>query len=84
MQHSRRFSISLNACLCTIVLLVSTTVVAQQNQGSSFKTYHVAGAVHMLEPANTNGNVGVFVGDDGVLLIDDHFDFSVEIAVVVR
>jgi len=32
----------------------------------------------MLEPANTNGNVGVLSGEDGILLIDDHFDFSVD------
>jgi len=38
----------------------------------------VQGNVHMFEPANTNGNPGALVGDDGILLIDSHFDFSVE------
>ena len=32
----------------------------------------------MFEPANTNGNPGALIGDDGILLIDSHFDFSVE------
>ena len=35
------------------------------------KTTHVAGPVHMLEGAG--GNIGVSVGDDGVLIIDDQF-----------
>ncbi|MYE83690.1 MAG: MBL fold metallo-hydrolase [Gammaproteobacteria bacterium] len=32
---------------------------------------HVAGAVHMLE--GTGGNIGVSVGPDGVLIVDDQF-----------
>ena len=60
------------------VLGFAASLVAQQAADDSFITYPVAGNVHMLEPANTNGNVGVFSGEDGVLLIDDHFDFSVE------
>ena len=35
------------------------------------KATHVAGPVHMLEGAG--GNIGVSVGDDGVLIIDDQF-----------
>ena len=35
------------------------------------KTTHVAGAVHMLE--GVGGNIGVSVGDDGVLIVDDQF-----------
>ena len=35
------------------------------------KTTHVAGAVHMLEGAG--GNIGVSVGSDGVLMVDDQF-----------
>ena len=31
----------------------------------------------MLEPANTNGNVGVMVGEDGVLLVDSHYQPAV-------
>ena len=35
------------------------------------KATHVAGAVHMLE--GTGGNIGVSVGPDGVLIVDDQF-----------
>ncbi len=79
MIHFRALSIAAIASLCSIAILVSAPVTAQQRRTASFKTYHVAGNVHMLEPANTNGNVGVFVGDDGVLLVDDHFDFAVDV-----
>ena len=39
--------------------------------GVEIKATHVAGAVHMLEGAG--GNIGVSVGDDGVLIVDDQF-----------
>ena len=35
------------------------------------KTTHVAGNVYMLEGAG--GNIGVSVGPDGILLVDDQF-----------
>ncbi len=35
------------------------------------KTHHVSGVVHMLEGAG--GNIGVSVGDDGTLIVDDQF-----------
>ncbi len=45
-------------------------------QGQDFsaveiKVHHVAGNVHYLEGAG--GNVGVLIGDDGVLMVDDQF-----------
>ncbi|MCY4356361.1 MAG: MBL fold metallo-hydrolase [Gammaproteobacteria bacterium] len=55
-------------------LLLFTTVSAQD---WSFTPHAVQGKVHMLEPANTFGNVGVFAGDDGVLIIDSHFQPAV-------
>jgi cyclase len=46
-------------------------------QDWSFTSYQVQGNVHMLEPANTNGNIGVLTGADGVLLVDSHFQPAV-------
>lgn len=44
----------------------------QQNfEGVQIKTTHVAGKVHMLE--GRGGNIGVSVGQDGVLIVDDQF-----------
>lgn len=43
----------------------------------TFTPHPVQGQLYMLEPANTNGNVGVMVGEDGVLLVDSHFQPAV-------
>ena len=43
----------------------------------TFAPHQVQGQLYMLEPANTNGNVGVMTGDDGVLLVDSHFQPAV-------
>ena len=45
----------------------------------TFTLHQVQGQLYMLEPANTNGNVGVMVGDDGVLLVDSHFQPAVQL-----
>ena len=65
--------------LTLLFLTVFTGLVEQPliAQSWTFTSYHVQGNVHMLEPANTNGNVGVLVGDDGVLLVDSHFQPAV-------
>jgi len=54
--------------------LVSMALIAQSSTDPYFTTYHVAGKVHMLQSPDAGGNIGVFSGDDGVLLIDDRFD----------
>lgn len=46
-------------------------------QNWTFTPHAVQGNVHMLEPVNTFGNVGVFAGEDGVLIIDSHFQPAV-------
>ncbi|MEX0964079.1 MAG: MBL fold metallo-hydrolase [Pseudohongiellaceae bacterium] len=63
-----KFAVSLLLCL------VSMGLFAQSSNAPYFKTYHVAGNVHMLEAPGAGGNIGVFSGADGVLLIDDRYD----------
>ena len=56
------------------VLFAATATFAQGQQDFSavqVKVHQVAGNVYYLEGAG--GNVGVLVGDDGVLMIDDQF-----------
>ena len=61
--------------LFSVVLLGSSVARAQFGDPSKveLKTTPVAGGVSMIEGANgfAGGNVGVSVGDDGVILIDD-------------
>lgn len=55
------------------VLLFASSVVAQQADFSKvqIKATKVAGNVYMLEGAG--GNIGVSVGADGILIVDDEF-----------
>ena len=46
-------------------------VTAQNFDTITIKTTKVAGSVYMLE--GSGGNIGVLVGNDGVILIDDQF-----------
>ena len=59
--------------LALSILLLSGSSLAQQQDFSkvTMKTTPVAGGVSMLEGAG--GNIGVLVGPDGVLLVDDEF-----------
>src|SRR5204863_6109446 len=56
-----------------VVLLFSSclAVNAQNFDTITIKTTKVAGPVYMLE--GSGGNIGVLVGNDGVILIDDQF-----------
>lgn len=59
------------AC-CLICLLSATTSWAQQNFDKvQIKATKVAGTVHMFE--GSGGNIGVSVGDDGIVIVDDQF-----------
>lgn len=49
---------------------VSVAVVAC---AGPFRTIHVAGNVYMLQTPTAGGNIGVFIGPEGVLLVDDQF-----------
>jgi cyclase len=60
--------------LSALVLLASAATVLAQEQDFSkveVKTVPVAGAVSMLQ--GSGGNIGVSVGPDGVLIIDDEY-----------
>lgn len=59
--------------LVTISLLFAVSAHAQQTDYSKveIKATKVAGNVYMLEGAG--GNIGVSVGDDGLLIVDDQF-----------
>lgn len=54
------------------VLLLAVSIHAQQDFSQvQIKATKVAGNVYMLEGAG--GNIGVSVGDDGILIVDDQF-----------
>jgi cyclase len=67
---------TLNLTLCALPALLAAPTVLAQGQQPDFsqvqiKVHQVAGNVHYLE--GQGGNVGVLVGDDGLLMIDDQF-----------
>jgi len=59
--------------IAALVLAAASGAFAQQQDFSKvqIKVTKVAGAVYMLEGAG--GNIGVSVGDDGIVVIDDQF-----------
>jgi glyoxylase-like metal-dependent hydrolase (beta-lactamase superfamily II) len=66
------------AAASSALLFVGTAAAQQRGPGFEedfdrveIRTEHVAGQVHML--AGAGGNIGVFVGQDGVFLVDDQF-----------
>lgn len=62
------------ACLALSLLALAGLPAAAQQQDFSkveIKAIPVAGTVHMLEGAG--GNIGVSVGNDGILIVDDQF-----------
>ncbi len=56
-----------------VILLFASglTVTAQNFDTINIKTTKVAGSVYMLE--GSGGNIGVLIGNDGVILVDDQF-----------
>ena len=58
--------------IIVVLLFASCLAVTAQNFDTvNIKTTKVAGSVYMLE--GSGGNIGVLVGNDGVILIDDQF-----------
>jgi glyoxylase-like metal-dependent hydrolase (beta-lactamase superfamily II) len=53
------------------ILLIGGIAVAQDFDDVEIKVHPVAGQVYYIE--GRGGNIGLFVGDDGVFLIDDQF-----------
>ena len=58
--------------VAALLLLVSHAVSQRDFSNVEFKTVNVAGNVHMLD-SGVAGNIGLLVGDDGILMIDDQF-----------
>src|SRR3954470_4819148 len=57
-----------------VIAFLSLTVATQAQQDFSkveVKSTHVAGNIYMLE--GSGGNIGVSVGPDGILIVDDQF-----------
>jgi glyoxylase-like metal-dependent hydrolase (beta-lactamase superfamily II) len=60
------------ACLVALLLYASIATAQQQDFSKvEVKAQHVAGNVHMLTGAG--GNIGLSVGPDGVLVVDDQY-----------
>jgi len=64
-------SIMRNLIIVIILFALSQTVIAQNFDSVNIKTTKVAGSVYMLE--GSGGNIGVLVGNDDVILVDDQF-----------
>src|SRR5215813_12017295 len=55
-----------------LFLLITLPLLAQQEFSKvQIKATKVAGSVYMLE--GSGGNIGVSVGDDGIVIVDDQF-----------
>ena len=57
--------------LCTLLLIAPLAVVAAEMDDVEVKVERVAGPIHILY--GRGGNIGLSVGADGVLMIDDQF-----------
>ena len=55
----------------TIALAVSLAIAGVPACAQEIKTHHVKDNIYMLE--GRGGNIGVSIGDDGVLIVDDQF-----------
>ncbi len=61
------------ALLAAGALTLSAAAAAAQTAGEQLTTLHVQGSVYSLQTPTAVGNMGVLVGPDGVLLVDDQF-----------
>jgi glyoxylase-like metal-dependent hydrolase (beta-lactamase superfamily II) len=62
-----------NLLIVVVVFVICTTVSAQDQNFDKvqIKVHPVAGSVYMLE--GEGGNIGVSVGEDGIVIVDDEF-----------
>lgn len=58
-------------CTLCLVLILSSSLLAQRFAGVEIKTTQVSEQIYMLEGAG--GNIAVFTGEDGILMIDAQF-----------
>ncbi len=56
----------------TLLLCSPQPLSSQEGGDTGLEVIHAAGPVYMLQAPGGLGNMGVFVGPDGALLIDDH------------
>ena len=61
------------ALACLLATLSVTGLEGRQDNTQTLETIHVQGSVYTLQNPTGDGNVGVFVGADGVLLVDAQF-----------
>ncbi|MGI9260036.1 MAG: hypothetical protein ACR2QQ_14470, partial [Gammaproteobacteria bacterium] len=70
----------------TVLALLAGSAYAQQGDdwdAVELRVEHVAGNIHML--IGRGGNIGLSIGDDGVIMIDDQFaPLSARIAETIR
>jgi cyclase len=68
-----KMNLSVIACCAISLAALPLTAPAQPNDYSKveIKVHHVEGPVYMLEGAG--GNIGVSIGDDGIVMVDDQF-----------
>jgi cyclase len=74
MRHTSRLGLAAALlALAALPTLQASPAVAQQQDFSKveIKAEHVAGKVYML--TGSGGNIGVSVGDDGILIVDDQY-----------
>jgi len=65
------------AVLLSLAVLGTVVSLAQHNAADDrLEVQHVAGAVYML--VGPGGNIGATVGEDGILIVDDKFDRTVQ------
>ena len=73
-RSNLRIAVSLG-CAVAAIAVITSGVTAQRGNvdwaAVGLSTHHVAGTVHYLE--GQGGNIGLSIGDDGVVMIDDQF-----------
>ncbi|MEP6596696.1 MAG: MBL fold metallo-hydrolase [Ginsengibacter sp.] len=58
-------------CIATIFILSANQIIAQNFDSVQIKTIKITDKIYMLE--GDGGNIGVLVGKDGIVIIDDQF-----------
>jgi cyclase len=71
MTTSHRFALGLGTAALALALVAGTAGAQQNFDNVQIRAHHVAGSVYYLE--GQGGNIGLSVGDDGVVMIDDQF-----------